>query len=138
MGRGPTTRSRANAGSKATEDESDKEVTCQSVQPHISANPLVELPQVDDGNGSMAAFLAMRKGQQEAEKAEKEKTQKEKAEKEKIEKEKAVASASRKTISEFGASRQTVSESGLPDIEEGDEDGYLYILLLLFIYALCK
>nr|XP_017250611.1 PREDICTED: uncharacterized protein LOC108221226 [Daucus carota subsp. sativus] len=98
MGRGPTTRSRANVGSKTTEDGSDKEPTHHSVQPTTVANPLIEIPQADDGNGSMTAFLALRKRQQEE--AKKEKEEKEKLEKERVEKKKALADASKKVVQE--------------------------------------
>ncbi|KAK1396062.1 hypothetical protein POM88_005925 [Heracleum sosnowskyi] len=67
MGCGPTTRSRANAAAKpGTEDTSQKEGTCPSPLPGISANPLIELPQAANaGNGSMADFFTLRKRQQE-------------------------------------------------------------------------
>ncbi|KAK1405765.1 hypothetical protein POM88_005370 [Heracleum sosnowskyi] len=80
MGRGPTTRSRANAAAKpGTEDATEKERTCSSIQLGISVNPLIELPQAaDTGNGSMADFFVMcKRPQQEAEKM---KVKKEKAE----------------------------------------------------------
>ncbi|XP_063940112.1 uncharacterized protein LOC108225480 isoform X2 [Daucus carota subsp. sativus] len=109
MGRGPTTRSRANVGSKTTEDGSDKEPTHHSVQPTTVANPLIEIPQADDGNGSMTAFLALRKRQQED--AKKEKEEKEKLEKERVEKKKALADASKKVVQE-----------SMSEIEEGDEE----------------
>ncbi|KAK1401069.1 hypothetical protein POM88_000674 [Heracleum sosnowskyi] len=49
IGHGPTTRSPANAAAKpGTEDASEKEGTCPSIQLEISANPLIELPQVAD------------------------------------------------------------------------------------------
>lgn len=102
MGRGATTRSRANAASKkpATEDASHKE-TCPPVQATNSEVPNVELPQSDDGNGSMAAFFAMRKRQRE-----------------KAEKEKAVVATVNATASE-----RVVGENDLHDIEEGAEEG---------------
>lgn len=105
MGRGATTRSRANVASKnpAAEDASKKEETCQPVKPVESAAniELPELPQADDGNGSMAAFWLMRKRQQE------------KAAKEKATDQAAAASAS----------KRVVEESDLPEIEEGCEEG---------------
>lgn len=55
--------------------------TCPFVQPAVSASLLDDLPQIDDGNGSMEAFWALRK------------CQKENAEKEKIEKENTAVSA---------------------------------------------
>ncbi|KAK1364874.1 hypothetical protein POM88_040435 [Heracleum sosnowskyi] len=61
---------------------------------------LPELPQADDGNGSMSAFWLMRKRQQE------------KAAKEKATDHAAVASAS----------KRVVEESDLPEIEEGGEE----------------
>ncbi|KAK1401051.1 hypothetical protein POM88_000656 [Heracleum sosnowskyi] len=59
IGHGPTTRSPANAAAKpGTEDASEKEGTCPSIQLEIYANPLIELPQVADAsNGSMAVFF---------------------------------------------------------------------------------
>ncbi|KAK1380994.1 hypothetical protein POM88_027738 [Heracleum sosnowskyi] len=115
MGRGPTTRSRANAPAKpGTEDTSQKEGTCPSPLPGISANPLIELPQAADaGNGSMADFFAMRKRQQEEariKKAEMEKAEKQKAEMEKAKKGKAYATTSKKIV------MNTI----LTDIKEGD------------------
>ncbi|KAK1365724.1 hypothetical protein POM88_041285 [Heracleum sosnowskyi] len=115
MGRGPTTRSRANAPAKpGTEDTSQKEGTCPSPLPGISANPFIELPQATDaGNGSMADFFAMRKRQQEEariKKAEMEKAEKQKAEMEEAKKGKADATTSKKVV------MNTI----LTDIEEGD------------------
>ncbi|KAK1401057.1 hypothetical protein POM88_000662 [Heracleum sosnowskyi] len=49
IGHGPTTRSPANAAAKpGTEDASEREGTCPSIQLEIYANPLIELPQVAD------------------------------------------------------------------------------------------
>lgn len=100
MGRGPTTRSRGNDASKkpATEDGSEKQETCGPVQLAEFAEPRIELPKSDEGNGSMAAFWAMRK------------RQKEKDEKEKAEKVAATATASKMVVEE------TIS----PDIEGGE------------------
>ncbi|XP_074336239.1 uncharacterized protein LOC141673394 [Apium graveolens] len=65
MGRGPTTRSRANSAAKpTTQDASEKEDTCRSI-PVTSPAPIVDLPQADDSKGSMATFWAMRKRQKE-------------------------------------------------------------------------
>ena len=72
----------------------------------ISPHPLVELPQPDDGQGSLAAWRAMRKCQREQ-------YEKEKVEQEKVEQEKAGASPSKKVV----------EENILPDIEEGDMEG---------------
>ncbi|KAK1402365.1 hypothetical protein POM88_001970 [Heracleum sosnowskyi] len=115
MGRGPTTRSRANAPAKpGTEDTSQKEGTCPSPLPGISANPFIELPQAADaGNGSMADFFAMRKRQQEEariKKAKMEKAEKQKAEMEEAKKGKVDATTSKKVV------MNTI----LTDIEEGD------------------
>ena len=110
MGHGPTTRSRV-VGSKPFEDASNKEAMCHSVQPATFSNPLVELPQADDGNSSMSTFLAPRKCQQEE--AMKKKAKKEKAAKEKLEKKKVAASARKKVV----------EESVLPEIAEGSEEG---------------
>lgn len=95
MGRRPTTGSRAttratSAANPANQDTSKKEDTCPPV-PVISPDPIADLPQPDDGKGSMASFWAMRKRQKEE--AEKEKAIKEKAQ-QIIEKEIAAASAS--------------------------------------------
>lgn len=125
MGRGPTTRSRANVGSKTTEDGSDKEPTHHSVQPTTVANPLIEIPQADDGNGSMTAFLALRKRQQEE--AKKEKEEKEKLEKERVEKKKALADASKKVVQE-----------SMPEIEEGDEEGKQFLFYFISRYKFFK
>lgn len=105
MGRGATTRSRANAASKtpAIEEASQKE-TCPPVQDTNSAVPNIELPQADDGNGSMAAFIAMRKRQRE-----------------KAEREKAIVAAANASYN------RVVEENALQDIEEGGEAG-LHIL----------
>ncbi|WOG87627.1 hypothetical protein DCAR_0206857 [Daucus carota subsp. sativus] len=113
MGRRPTTGSRAttratSAANPANQDTSKKEDTCPPV-PVISPDPIADLPQPDDGKGSMASFWAMRKRQKEE--AEKEKAKKEKAQ-QIIEKEIAAASAS--------ASKKVVEENIMPDIEEDD------------------
>lgn len=122
MGRGPTTRSRANsAAMPATEDASEREDTCRSVHV-LSPAPIVDLPQPDDGKGSMASFWAMR--QRQKEKSEKEKVEKEKAQQEIVEKEKVAASASKKVV----------EENIMPDIDEGDEEGYPNIFLFILSF----
>ncbi|KAL8089227.1 hypothetical protein AgCh_038856 [Apium graveolens] len=99
MGRGATTRSRANAASKtpAIEEAIQKE-TCPPVQDTNSAVPNIELPQADDGNGSMAAFIAMRKRQRK-----------------KAEREKAIVAAANASYN------RVVEENALQYIEEGGE-----------------
>ncbi|KAL8125423.1 hypothetical protein AgCh_012929 [Apium graveolens] len=119
MGRGPTTRSQANPAKPATQDASEKEDTCRSV-PVTSPAPIVDLPEADDGKGSMATFWAMRKRQ-------KEQTEKGKAQQEIDEKEKVVLSASKNIVEEniipdidFEEGAEEVGEEG---DEEGDEQG---------------
>ena len=90
----------------ANEVAREKDETCRFVEHVISPHPLVELPQPDDGQGSMTAWRAMRKRQREQ-------SEKEKAEEEKAEQEKAGASPSKKVV----------EENILTDIEEGDMEG---------------
>lgn len=112
IGRGPTTRSRANtviSQKQGTEDATEKEN--QSLSHMEPAEPLIQLPSIE-ANGSMEAFWAMRKRQKEAAAA--------------TSKISPSTTATTKTATE-----NVVEENVFPDIEEEEEAGIFFPLFMI-------
>lgn len=104
IGRGPTTRSRHNhatskkqATKSATDHEKEKHASL-----HVNAaEPLVQLPTPTEANGTMEAFIAMRKRQMEAA---------------------TVKSPANTTPTINQSAENVVEEDVMPDIEVEDEE----------------